>query len=113
MAFHITDLDPAPFTAWITACGLEDAAFTTMARELNRELLARAITRADAEIGRVEGVLAQMSKKQTARRNELLRETDALRAALAGLVAVGDGSQPDTGHAWAAASKALGKEVLS
>ena len=23
------DLDPAPFTQWITACGLEDAAFTT------------------------------------------------------------------------------------
>ena len=30
------DLDPAPFTDWITACGLEDAAFTTMARELER-----------------------------------------------------------------------------
>ena len=30
------DLDPAPFTHWITACGLEDAAFTTMARELAR-----------------------------------------------------------------------------
>jgi lipoyl(octanoyl) transferase len=32
------DLDPAPFTQWITACGLEDAAFTTMARELGRPL---------------------------------------------------------------------------
>ncbi|HWN21371.1 MAG TPA: lipoyl(octanoyl) transferase LipB [Gaiellaceae bacterium] len=32
------DLDPAPFTEWITACGLEDAAFTTMARELARPL---------------------------------------------------------------------------
>ncbi|GIU93685.1 MAG: octanoyltransferase [Gaiellaceae bacterium] len=32
------DLDPAPFTEWITACGLEDAQFTTMARELSREL---------------------------------------------------------------------------
>jgi lipoyl(octanoyl) transferase len=32
------DLDPAPFTEWITACGLEDAAFTTMARELHRPL---------------------------------------------------------------------------
>lgn len=32
------DLDPAPFTEWITACGLEDAAFTTMARELGRPL---------------------------------------------------------------------------
>jgi lipoyl(octanoyl) transferase len=27
------DLDPAPFTEWITACGLEDATFTTIARE--------------------------------------------------------------------------------
>jgi lipoyl(octanoyl) transferase len=30
------DLDPAPFTQWITACGLEDTAFTTIARELGR-----------------------------------------------------------------------------
>jgi lipoyl(octanoyl) transferase len=30
------DLDPAPFTEWITACGLEDAAFTTIARETGR-----------------------------------------------------------------------------
>jgi lipoyl(octanoyl) transferase len=27
------DLDPAPFTDWITACGLEDAMFTTVAHE--------------------------------------------------------------------------------
>jgi lipoyl(octanoyl) transferase len=32
------DLDPAPFTDWITACGLEDAAFTTMAHELGRRV---------------------------------------------------------------------------
>jgi lipoyl(octanoyl) transferase len=32
------DLDPSPFTEWITACGLEDAAFTTIARELGRPL---------------------------------------------------------------------------
>ena len=32
------DLDPAPFRDWITACGLEDATFTTMARELGRPL---------------------------------------------------------------------------
>lgn len=32
------DLDPAPFTEWITACGLEDAAFTTMSRELKRPI---------------------------------------------------------------------------
>ena len=30
------DLDLAPFTEWITACGLEDAAFTTIAGELGR-----------------------------------------------------------------------------
>jgi lipoyl(octanoyl) transferase len=30
------DLDPTPFTQWITACGLEDTAFTTIARELGR-----------------------------------------------------------------------------
>jgi lipoyl(octanoyl) transferase len=30
------DLDPAPFTQWITACGLDDAQFTTIARELGR-----------------------------------------------------------------------------
>src|SRR5207247_7925343 len=34
-ALHV-HLDPAPFTDWITACGLEDAAFTTIARELER-----------------------------------------------------------------------------
>lgn len=32
------DLDTQPFTQWITACGLDDAAFTTMARELGRPL---------------------------------------------------------------------------
>jgi lipoyl(octanoyl) transferase len=30
------DIDPAPFTEWITACGIEDAQFTTIARELGR-----------------------------------------------------------------------------
>jgi lipoyl(octanoyl) transferase len=31
-------LDPAVFTEWITACGLDDAAFTTIARETGREV---------------------------------------------------------------------------
>jgi lipoyl(octanoyl) transferase len=31
-------LDPAPFTEWITACGLEDAMFTTISREAGREV---------------------------------------------------------------------------
>jgi lipoyl(octanoyl) transferase len=30
------DLDPAPFTDWITACGLDGYQFTSMARELDR-----------------------------------------------------------------------------
>jgi lipoate-protein ligase B len=30
------DLDPAPFTDWITACGLDGFQFTSMARELGR-----------------------------------------------------------------------------
>jgi lipoyl(octanoyl) transferase len=37
------DLDPAPFTEWITACGLEDAAFTTIARELGRTVTVKEV----------------------------------------------------------------------
>ena len=43
------DLDPAPFTQWITACGLEDAQFTTMARELGRRLTVDDVRPAAAE----------------------------------------------------------------
>jgi lipoyl(octanoyl) transferase len=32
------DLDPAPFTDWITACGLEDTMFTTIEREVGRQV---------------------------------------------------------------------------
>ena len=32
------DLDPAPFSEWITACGLDDAVFTTIAQELDRPI---------------------------------------------------------------------------
>ena len=32
------DLDPQPFTDWITACGLDDASFTSMAHELGRPM---------------------------------------------------------------------------
>src|SRR5207253_1102926 len=32
------DLDPAPFTQWITACGLDGYVFTSMARELGTPL---------------------------------------------------------------------------
>jgi lipoyl(octanoyl) transferase len=43
------DLDPAPFTSWITACGLADAAFTTMARELDRPVSVEEVRPAAAE----------------------------------------------------------------
>jgi lipoyl(octanoyl) transferase len=51
------DLDPAPFTDWITACGLEDAAFTTMARELGRPLTVEEVRpAAAAALGEVFGL---------------------------------------------------------
>jgi lipoyl(octanoyl) transferase len=37
------DLDAAPFTEWITACGLQDASFTTVARELDRPVTVEAV----------------------------------------------------------------------
>ena len=43
------DLDPAPFTEWITACGLEDAQFTSVATELGRPLSVAAVRPAAAE----------------------------------------------------------------
>jgi lipoyl(octanoyl) transferase len=43
------DLDPAPFTQWITACGLEDAVFTTMARELGRPVTVAEVLPAAAD----------------------------------------------------------------
>ena len=51
------DLDPAPFTDWITACGLEDAAFTTMARELRRPVTVDEVRpAAAAALGEVFGL---------------------------------------------------------
>jgi len=51
------DLDPAPFTEWITACGLEDAQFTTMARELERPLTVDDVRpAAEAAIAEVYGL---------------------------------------------------------
>src|SRR3954465_9645758 len=43
------DLDPAIFTDWITACGLEDAMFTTMANELGRSVTLDEVRPAAAE----------------------------------------------------------------
>ncbi|MGA9762210.1 MAG: lipoyl(octanoyl) transferase LipB [Gaiellaceae bacterium] len=51
------DLDPAPFTSWITACGLEDAAFTTVTRELGRPVTVEEVRpRAAAAIAEVFGL---------------------------------------------------------
>src|SRR5512133_2577151 len=51
------DLDPAPFTEWITACGLEDAAFTTIARELGRPVAVEEVRPlARAALGEVFGL---------------------------------------------------------
>jgi lipoate-protein ligase B len=45
------DLDPAPFTDWITACGLDGTQFTTLAREL-----ARPVTVAEVRAPAVEAL---------------------------------------------------------
>jgi lipoyl(octanoyl) transferase len=37
------DLDPTPFTEWITACGLENARFTSIAAELGRPVSVDAV----------------------------------------------------------------------
>ena len=62
------DLDPAPFTDWITACGLEDAAFTTMARELGRPIAVDDVRPAAAEaLSEVFGLdLAELSAEGAA-----------------------------------------------
>jgi lipoyl(octanoyl) transferase len=51
------DLDPTPFTEWITACGLEDATFTTIARETGKPVtVAEVRPHAVAALGEVFGL---------------------------------------------------------
>ena len=51
------DLDPAPFTEWITACGLEDAQFTTVSAELGRPVTVEDVRPAAIEaLGEVFGL---------------------------------------------------------
>ena len=52
------DLDPAPFTDWITACGLDGYAFTSMARELGRPLSVD-----DVRPGRRAGVRGRLRRR--------------------------------------------------
>ena len=55
------DLDPAPFTQWITACGLEDAQFTSMAAELGAPVTVADVRPAAAQaIGEVFGARAPL-----------------------------------------------------
>ena len=61
------DLDPAPFTEWITACGLEGAAFTTMARELDRPLRVEEVRgEAAAALERVFGLTFEETRAELA-----------------------------------------------
>ncbi len=51
------NLDPRPFSQWITACGLEDAAFTTASLELGREVtVEETVPHAVAALGDVLGL---------------------------------------------------------
>lgn len=69
------DLDPAPFTEWITACGLDDAAFTSMARELGRPVAVDDVKPAAvAALAHVFGLDPVAPSRSTA--------TDSLAAAL-------------------------------
>ena len=61
------DLDPAPFTDWITACGLEDAQFTSMAAELGAPVTVADVRPAAARaIGEVFGL--ELSSREAPRR---------------------------------------------
>jgi lipoyl(octanoyl) transferase len=52
------DLDPAPFTDWITACGLEDAMFSSLARETGRRITVDEVRKpAAAALGEVFGLM--------------------------------------------------------
>ena len=52
------DLDTGPFTAWITACGLEDAHFTTISAELGRPVTVDEVKPAAIEaLGEVFGLV--------------------------------------------------------
>src|SRR6478752_6756490 len=60
------DLDPSPFTQWITACGLEDAQFTSMAAELGAPVTVADVRPAAARaIGEVFGL--ELSSREAPR----------------------------------------------
>jgi lipoyl(octanoyl) transferase len=62
------DLDATPFTEWITACGLEDAAFTTIAREVGRAVAVEEVRpHAAAALGEVFGLAFEELPAEEAR----------------------------------------------
>ena len=68
-------LDPAPFTQWITACGLDGYAFTTMAKELGRPVTVDEVRPAAAQaLADVLGV----SLRRAHARNRLIRVPEAI-----------------------------------
>ena len=72
------DLDPAPFTEWITACGLEGAAFTTMARELERPVSVDEVRAgAAAALEQVFGLTFERTRRR--RPDSTMRELAASR----------------------------------
>jgi lipoyl(octanoyl) transferase len=61
------DLDPAPFTEWITACGLDGYAFTSLARELGRPMSVDEVRPAAAQaLADVFGVTLEARELATA-----------------------------------------------
>jgi len=74
------DLDPAPFTEWITACGLEDAAFTTIARELGRPVSVDEVR--PYALAALEEVFGLSFEPLDDRRERDLRGRDALGVAV-------------------------------
>ena len=72
------DLDTAPFTEWITACGLADASFTTIARELGRPLSVDEVRpHAAAALEEVFELTSRSSRPTTAQASGRSRSTSS------------------------------------
>jgi lipoyl(octanoyl) transferase len=79
-------LDPTPFSEWITACGLEDASFTTVSRELGRPVTVEEVAgHAAAALGEVFGLALVAPSGEPARElpAELRSRLDSLAGAAA------------------------------
>jgi lipoyl(octanoyl) transferase len=76
------DLDPAPFTDWITACGLDGARFTTMAQELREPCSVDDVRPAAAQaVADVFGLRFEpLSRDEAAALTEPIAWLDAIRS---------------------------------